>query len=274
MGPDGAPEGVLVFAQDVTARETEKRTHADLIAQLQEQDRYKDEFISVVSHELRTPLNFILGFASVLEDEVAGPLNDDQRGQVGKILFGADRMLGLVNDLLDFAKLQAGKFAILPEVTEVAPLIHEAVAPLEPLAAAKGIALEVAVGADRPVELDLRRIEQVLVNLVSNAIKFTDPDGRVRVEATCDGAELVVTVADTGRGIPAEAMPHLFQRFRQVDMSATREHGGTGLGLAIAKGLVEAHGGRIEATSALGEGSTFRFVVPVAQPDGALSVAP
>jgi signal transduction histidine kinase len=245
---------------EVAARTEELR---DSNEQLRQADRYKDEFLSVISHELRTPLNFITGFASVLADEISGPLNPAQRAQMANILNGADRMLLLVNDLLDFAKLHSGKFDLAPAPTAYAPLVHEAIALMAPIAAQKGVTLTAGDVASRVIPCDGGRLIQVLTNLLSNAIKFTEPGGRVTVHASLRGAEVLTRVADTGCGIAAADVPKLFHRFQQLEMGSTRKAGGTGLGLAISKALVEAHGGHIGVESTLGVGSTFWFSLPL-----------
>ncbi|MFN3429105.1 MAG: sensor histidine kinase, partial [Candidatus Sericytochromatia bacterium] len=236
---------------------------SEAIERLQQADRTKDEFLSVVSHELRTPLNFIMGFASVLEDGVAGPLTPEQLGHMTKIVNGADRMLLLVNDLLDFAKLQSGMFDLEPLPTDFDQLVGEAVILMRPLADQKPVTLTSVVEVDRKVAVDGPRVTQVLTNLVANAIKFTDAGGRVEVRARVRDGELLTEVTDTGIGIAPEDVPKLFQRFQQIEMGATRRAGGTGLGLAITKALVEAHGGHIGVESQPGIGSTFWFTLPL-----------
>ncbi|MNX27998.1 Signal transduction histidine-protein kinase BarA [compost metagenome] len=229
-------------------------------------DRYKDEFLSVISHELRTPLNFITGFASILDDEVAGPLNETQHEYLAKILSGSDRMLSLVNNLLDMSRLQAGKLSLVCEPTEYEPLIDEVVETLKPLADDRRVELHAEIAADRMLDIDPQRIVQVLTNLVDNAIKFSPKGSQVRIKAFVQGKsapELVTQVIDMGEGISAEDLPRLFQRFQQADMSSTRKAGGTGLGLSIAKALVEAHGGTIGVQSEPGKGSTFWFALPL-----------
>jgi PAS domain S-box-containing protein len=260
----GERQGLLLVGMDVSDRVENERLHTEQIAQLQALDRYKDEFLSVISHELRTPLNFITGFASTLADEVQGPLNGAQHEAIGKILNGADRMLLLVDDILDFAKIQSGRFELSPAPTPYRPLVEEVLGLLKPLADAKGLALEVGDMPALKVSLDAGRIAQVLTNLVGNAIKFTDA-GRVTVRALVDDGRLVTEVRDTGCGIPAEHLPKLFNRFQQLDMSATRRAGGTGLGLAISKALIQAHDGEIGVTSQPGVGSAFWFALPLAE---------
>jgi PAS domain S-box-containing protein len=259
---DGVLEGVLSLGTEVTERMERERLLRRQMGELEAADRYKDEFLSVVSHELRTPLNFIMGFASTLADEVLGPLEAPQHQALDRILAGSDRMLLLVNDLLDFAKLQSGRFELVRERARLAPLVREVLAQLAPLALQKDLALTTEVPEQLEADLDPGRIIQVLTNLVDNAIKFTPAGGRVVVRARLEAGELYVEVADTGRGIADEDLPRLFARFQQVDMSATRETGGTGLGLAICKALVEAHGGQIGVQSQPGLGSTFWFRLP------------
>ena len=257
----GAVTGVMALCFDVTPR---VRLEQQQITQLHEIDRLKDEFLSVISHELRTPLNFITGFASTLDDEVQGPLNPAQHEALGKILNGADRMLKLVDDLLDFAKIQSGHLDLGREAVPYAAVVAEVLGLLKPLGERKGLEIASEVPPDLVAWLDPDRVSQVLTNLVGNAIKFTPPGGRVVVRAAARGASLLTEVVDTGQGIGPEHREKLFRRFQQVDMSNTRQASGTGLGLAISKGLVEAHGGEIGVESTLGEGSTFWFRLPLA----------
>jgi PAS domain S-box-containing protein len=255
--------GLLVMDVDVSEwAEKERRTQSEL-RELRVLDQYKDEFLSVISHELRTPLNFIMGFASLLDDEAGGALNDRQHEFVDKILNGADRMLILVNDLLDVAKIKAGRLDLAPVPTPYQPLVDEVLATMKPLADDRGLTLTKDVAIDVLPCLDATRVIQVLTNLVNNAIKFTPPGGVVSVKAHLSDGELVTQVTDSGVGIAPDDIPKLFERFRQLDMSSTRAAGGTGLGLAISKALVEGHGGQIGVLSELGRGSTFWFSLPV-----------
>ena len=255
--------GILILEVEVSDRQERERLKNEQIDQLQELDRYKDQFLSVISHELRTPLNFITGFASTLDDEVQGPLNDKQHEAIGKILNGADRMLLLVDDLLDFAKIQSGRFDLSPEPTHYPELVDEVLGLLKPLADQKQLAIEIDVQLDRPIRLDPSRISQVLTNLVNNAIKFTDAGGTICVRAHVRGEALITEILDTGCGIASEHRPKLFHRFQQLDMCNTRMAGGTGLGLAISKAMVEAHEGAIGVESEPGVGSTFWFTLPL-----------
>jgi len=233
-------------------------------------DRLTSNFLSIVSHELRTPLNFITGFASILEDEVAGPLNPQQREYVGKILMGADHLVHMGNDLLDLNRMMAGRFTVELLPVDYRALLHELVESERPGARQKhqAIALEIADGVPERVVMDPLRVAQVLRHLVSNAVKFTPDRGSIAVTGFVapdpEGRPALVTqVSDTGYGIDPEEVPHLFAAFRQLDMSATREAGGMGLGLPISKRIVEAHGGQIGVLSEKGKGSTFWFTLPL-----------
>ncbi|MNK57189.1 Signal transduction histidine-protein kinase BarA [compost metagenome] len=235
----------------------------EMTAELRKADQAKDEFLSVISHELRTPLNFIMGFGSILQDEIPGTLNPKQQEYLGKMLNGVDRMLILVNDLLDFAKIQAGKLDLLPTRTDFVPLAEEVHATLKPLADQKQLTLALDLPEHLELVADGPRIVQVLTNLVGNAIKFTPAGGRIVLRSRFDGNDLLSEVSDTGIGISPEDLPKLFTRFKQLDMSSTRRVGGTGLGLSISKAIVEGHGGSIGVRSEKDKGSTFWFRLPV-----------
>ncbi|MBM3269446.1 MAG: PAS domain-containing protein [Candidatus Sericytochromatia bacterium] len=259
--------------QDTTDRkraqdELEKRTREleEANAHLEELDRLKDDFLSVVSHELRTPLNFIMGFASVLDARVAGPLGDRQAESVTRILEGAFRMLRLVDNLLGVGRMQAGTLDLLLGPVDIAQVVEELRPNLQPFAASKGISLEFAATGPLLVHGDAQRLFQVMANLVENAIKATDAGGSVKLEAMRDGGGIRVTCRDTGCGIAPEDQGKLFQRFRQLDLKASRQAGGVGLGLSIAKNLVEAHGGEIGVESEVGVGSMFWFTLPGRDP--------
>jgi PAS domain S-box-containing protein len=255
--------GILILEVEVSDRMERERLHHEQMAHLRAMDQYKDQFLSVISHELRTPLNFIMGFASLLEDEVPGPLNEQQQGAVSRILNGSDRMLKLVDDLLDIAKLQSDRFELAIEPTAYGPLVDEVAGLLRPLVDQRGLRLAADVAVPGTPAFDPARISQVLTNLLGNAIKFTDEGGTVAVRAYVDGDALVTQVMDTGVGIASDDIPKLFNRFQQLDMTNTRQAGGTGLGLAISKALVEAHGGTIGVESMPDAGSTFWFRLPL-----------
>ncbi len=232
--------------------------------ELLEADRYKDEFLSVLSHELRTPLNFITGFASIIEDGLAGPVTSQQLQYLSQIQEGADRMLRLVQDMLDFARIRAGKLTLIPTEIDLAELVDLTMEALYPLAQAAGVVLEADVHVERLVTADEGRVVQVLSNLLSNAFKFSPAGGTVCIKAYEQGERVIVEVRDIGPGISQEDLEKLFKRFRQLDMSTTRTTSGVGLGLAICKGIVEAHGGGIGVRSEPQAGSTFWFWLPLA----------
>ncbi len=268
MGPSlpaGVPEGLFL----AEGRMCLKSHRNPPIPSQGEVDRIKANFLSIVSHELRTPLNFITGFASILEDEVAGPLNAQQQEYVGKILEGADRLLHMVNDLLDLNRMLAGRFMLEPLPVDYRILLQEVVETQLGAARLKELALDLEIAPAVPdgILIDAPRIAQVLRHLIANAVKFTPDRGAVRVRSFLEGAEdepLIVTqISDTGYGIAPEDVPELFRAFQQLDMSATREAGGMGLGLPISKQIVEAHGGSIGVLSEMGKGSTFWFTLPL-----------
>lgn len=239
---------------------------------LKEMDKLKTEFLANVSHELRTPLNSILGFTLNLKDGVDGPINEEQRRSLEKVEKASHRLLQLINDVLDLSKLRAGHMELNLETHNLEDILEEARQTIEPLARAKEIDLEVKYTPVPPLQVDKDKIIQVLLNLLGNAIKFTDSHGRITVAvervSLPDAAGVkkdyvAVKVSDTGIGIKEENLKSIFQEFVQIDSSATRRHGGTGLGLPISRHLVEMHGGRIWAESEYGKGSTFTFILPI-----------
>jgi signal transduction histidine kinase/CheY-like chemotaxis protein len=223
----------------------------------------KTAFLANMSHELRTPLTSIIGFSRLLHER--HDLPEEALAHAGRIFDASEALLVLINDVLDFSKLEAGHVELDPKPFSILQLVEEVRGLLSLQAAAKGVALEVDVGGDLPpfVSGDLPRLRQVLVNLTANAVKFT-AQGKVVLRPGYDAAQqtLSVAVVDTGPGIPPDALPRLFERFSQAEVSINRTHGGTGLGLAICKAIVEVMGGAIGAESELGKGSTFRFDVP------------
>ncbi len=240
----------------------------------QDADRIKSAFLATMSHELRTPLNSIIGFTGILLQGLAGPLNPEQAKQLGMVRDSARHLLALINDVLDISKIEAGELRVACDPFDMARSIQKVAAIVLPLAEKKHLALHVqvdpAVGA---MVSDERRIEQVLLNLLSNAVKFTE-SGAVTLQAQrvegfraddhSEGVPAVcVSVTDTGMGIKEEDMALLFTPFRQIDSTLARKHEGTGLGLAISRRMVELMGGRIEARSIWGQGSTFTVTLPL-----------
>jgi GAF domain-containing protein/anti-sigma regulatory factor (Ser/Thr protein kinase) len=239
------------------------REIADKSEQLALASQHKSQFLANMSHELRTPLNAILGYAELLVEGIYGQLSDRPRGVLERIQNNGKHLLALINDVLDLAKIEAGQLALTLEDYSVPDLVHSVVTATEPLAAGKGLKFTAALQDDLPMAHgDARRVSQVLLNLVGNAIKFTD-EGEVEIRAAAERGQFVLTVRDTGPGIPDADQEMIFGEFQQIDSSNTRKKGGTGLGLAISKRMVEMQGGTIWVESVLGQGSTFRVVLPV-----------
>jgi len=224
---------------------------------------HKSQFLANMSHELRTPLNAILGYAELLVDGIYGQLAERPRGVLQRIQNNGKHLLALINDVLDLAKIEAGQLTLTIEDYSLPEVVKSVVTATEPLATSKGLRFTTALQSNMPTAHgDARRVLQVLLNLVGNAIKFTD-DGEVEIRAAADKRQFVLTVRDTGPGIAETDQERIFGEFQQIDNSNTRKQGGTGLGLAISKRMVEMQGGTISVVSALGQGSTFRVVLPV-----------
>lgn len=226
-------------------------------------NRMKSEFLASMSHELRTPLNSIIGFTELLHDEKPGPLTPRQKQYTGQVLGSGRHLLQLINDVLDLAKVEAGKMEVRWETFPLAEVVQAACASLAPLADKKSIRLQADVtGVSRPVVLDRKKTRQVLLNLISNAIKFTPDGGVVTVVAEVDAGRTVVQVRDTGIGIRGEDFDRLFSEFHQLGSGEQHAQPGTGLGLALTKRLVELQGGTIAVASTVGVGSTFTVTFP------------
>ncbi len=230
---------------------------------MQEASRLQSEFLANMSHELRTPLNAIIGFAALIHDGSAGPVDDQQREFLGDILTSSRHLLQLINDVLDLAKVESGALQIAPEPVELARVLGEVRDLLRGLAADRRLQLELQVADDLgSVTVDPAKLRQILYNYVSNALKFTPPGGRVTISAALIGDAFRIEVEDTGIGIASDDLRYLFMPFRQLDASATKRYQGTGLGLALTKRLAEAHGGKVGVRSVRGAGSTFWVELP------------
>jgi len=233
-----------------------------MVERLREADRMKEEFFSHISHELRTPLTSVREAATLLRDEVPGVLAPKQARLVEIIAASTDRVLRLVNEILELSRLRAGLLAIDRRNVDVGNLVHRALEQVRPQAEARGLRMESNGAIDGARVLgDEERLLQVLVNLLGNAIKFTPPGGAVRLGVTAGTDRVEVAVEDTGVGIPPEALPRVFERYWQ----ARGTRAGTGLGLAIVKSIVEMHGGRVQAHSSEGKGSRFVVQLPRAE---------
>ena len=226
-------------------------------------DRTKSAFLANMSHELRTPLNSIIGFTGILLQGLAGPLNEEQRKQLGMVQNSGRHLLALINDVLDLSKIEAGQFQLRQEEFDLRQAIEHSARVIRPLLDRKSLALSLEIDPEVGwMTTDRRRVEQVLVNLLGNAVKFTD-DGSVMVRASVESGRVRVEVADTGIGIDPAEKDKLFRPFSQVDSGLARRHEGTGLGLSVCRHLLDLMGGTIEVESQPGAGSTFRFTLPL-----------
>lgn len=259
----GGAEYKCVFIRDLTARKKLESELKKALAAAESSDRLKSAFLATMSHELRTPLNSIIGFSGILLQGLAGPLNDEQKKQLGMVSGSAEHLLALINDVLDISKIEAGQLQVLNEQFDLREAVHRAVLTAKPMTEKKHLELEEDTSPEvGTVYADYRRVEQVLLNLLSNAIKFTEK-GRVRVETRSSGDQAVIRVIDNGIGIKPEDQQTLFKPFRQIDTGLSRQYEGTGLGLSICKKLMELMGGTISVESEWGKGSVFTVVLPV-----------
>jgi two-component system, cell cycle sensor histidine kinase PleC len=240
-------------ARDQAARDQAARDHAVLAAQT--------EFIANISHELRTPLTSILGFAEVLASGMDGPLTPSQARDVETIQGSSRHLLELIDDLIDIASIEANRLQLETQRVDVGPVVREAAETVRPLAGQKGIRLEIEAPAGIHAEADPRRLGEIVLHLVSNAVKFTPSGGRVRVDVA-PGIE--IRVQDSGVGIAADDQSRIFEKFVRI---ADPTVPGTGLGLTVARELARMHGGDLTVTSAVGLGSTFIVTIPAAPPE-------
>jgi signal transduction histidine kinase len=239
-------------------RDLEQKTRELAIA-----SEHKSQFFANMSHELRTPLNAVLGYSELLVDGLYGAIPDKAREVLERIQSNGKHLLGLINDVLDISKIEAGQLTLSVEDYSMKTLVQSVIAATGSLAQNKGLAVTTNIGDDLPTgHGDERRLTQVLLNIVGNAIKFTDT-GSIDVSAKASNGHFLIDVHDTGPGIPPEHRDKIFEEFQQVDNSSTRQKGGTGLGLSIAKRIVNLHGGDISVDSEVGAGSTFHVVLPV-----------
>lgn len=238
-----------------------------MVVDLQALDNARSEFVSSVSHELRTPLASIMGYAEMLRDGDAGELNEAQDAMLEAVDRNAARLLGLIEDLLIVARIEAGRFVLELDETDLATVLLSALSTVEATARNRALTFVHRIDPDIPVvQVDPRHLERVVLNLLSNAVKFTPDGGSIEMEARLDGSEITIRVTDSGLGIPSEELDQVFDRFYRTSVSRTQAVQGTGLGLAIARSVVEAHGGSISVASVEGSGSTFTVVLPIIPP--------
>jgi two-component system phosphate regulon sensor histidine kinase PhoR len=249
LGPDKDVAGTVTVLEDITA--------------FKQLDQMKSDFVNMVAHELRSPLVSIRQLNSVLVEGLAGPLEEKQQDFVNRGMKKIDGLLELINDLLDVAKIEAGKYVQRQVPTDIGKIIEETVALMEERAKEKGIDLTCSCNDLKPVQADPKNIEEIFNNLISNAINYSPEGGRVTITAHGFGENMEIRVEDTGVGISPEELPKIFDKFYRVKHPKTREVVGTGLGLAIVKGVVEAHHGTIDVESLVDKGTTFRILLPV-----------
>ncbi len=271
-----------VFRDFTMHKETERALEvlvdertAELTASLEELAealRVKDDFLASMSHELRTPLNSIIGFSGILAQGMAGPLNGEQQKQVGIIRESGERLLGLVNDVLDLSRIESGRVEVAVEEFDLVALVTSMVTTVEPMAEQKNLVLDVSsIDPLIPMWTDREKVGQIVLNLLSNAIKYTHEGCiHVGVEPSRDGMTASVIVTDTGCGILPEDIGGLFDRFATVRGMVRRVEDGAGLGLSISRRLATLLGGTLTVESTLGEGSTFTLQVPVRHADAQL----
>lgn len=279
---ESRPFAVVCSLSDVTAHINAEERLCRALQELSEAnerleklDNDKDEFLSTVSHELKGPIGIMLGFASLLEEDVYGRLSGGQQECVIGMREAAESLSGLVSELLDISAIKAGTLRVYPQPSDLIEIATSAIGGLGVLAEDRALAVINAVPRDLPpVMADPHRVHQVLINLLTNAIKFTPEGGVIRVSASLQEGHVRCEVSDSGRGIAPEDLPKLFSRFTQLEVNSLKNLRGSGLGLSICKAIVEAQGGQIGVRSEPGQGSTFWFTLPLARysahlaPDG------
>ena len=271
LSPLKTDSGLLVTSaiRDITGQKEIERVLLEKNAELERANKAKDSFLASMSHELRTPLNGIIGFAEFLADGKPGAVNNKQKEYLEDILNSGRHLLHLINDILDIVKIQAGKLELNPETFLLVDVIEEVRAGVLPLAQNKNIQVRVAIAPElRAVTLDEQRFRQILYNLLSNALKFTNDAGNVEIRAASDGANsFKLSVQDSGIGIKPEDMVRLFKEFEQMETGTSRRYDGTGLGLALTRRIVELQGGAIDVQSEAGKGSIFSVTLPLVMLD-------
>ena len=263
----------LPIAEELARRSALAIENAELFEAAAAANRTKSEFLASISHELRTPLNAILGYTQLLSDGITGPVNDAQQHQLKRVRASATHLLGLIDEVLSFSRLEAGRETVALADTEVGVAVEDAMTIVRPLASARDVSLEVVPppapdGESLRMVTDVLKLRQILVNLLNNAVKFTD-HGTITLATRVEGDHVVFTVRDTGIGIPPEHLERVFEPFWQVEQAASRRVGGTGLGLSVTRRLAHLLGGDVSVQSTVGEGSTFAIRLPrVARPAG------
>ncbi|HEY4132860.1 MAG TPA: ATP-binding protein, partial [Gemmatimonadaceae bacterium] len=262
---DGSRDGVIAHGVDVTDHVRAMRESESARADAEAANRAKSEFLTIMSHELRTPLNAIGGYAELLELGIRGPVTDEMRDDLARIRKSQRHLLGLINDVLNYTRIEASR--VKYEIEHVA--LDEALSTCEALTApqrrAKNLEFDFEhCGPEVAARADRERLQQIIINLLTNAMKFTQSGGRIVLRSGVIGANIFVTVADTGRGIAPNELGRIFEPFVQVDAGLTRTQEGIGLGLAISRDLARGMGGDLTVQSERGLGSTFTLTLPTA----------
>lgn len=235
----------------------------EAMRQAQAADRAKSQFLATMTHELRTPLNAIIGFSEILQ---AAPRPAEIPGYARYIHDSGNQLLGMLNGVLDLAKIEAGRLQLDEQEVLIGEVLEAAIRPLRKTAAAKSIAIICGMLVEHPLRLDPAKITQVLVNVLSNAVKFTPEGGSIEIDSDLVGpGDLTIWVRDTGQGIPSADLQRVLQPFGQVADHLTRENGGLGLGLPIARALVKMHGGELNLESGIGQGTTVEIRLPASR---------
>lgn len=260
---EGSVGGVIALIEDVTERVARERALDEAKERAEAANKTKSDFLAAMSHELRTPLTAILGYADLLDSEIVGQLNEPQKEHLHRMVAGAWHLINIIEEILTFSRIEAQQYEISLAPTDVALIVKDVVSLLENQAGMKGLSIDLQLpGQPTLVETDAQRVKQILVNVIGNAIKFTD-NGKVGVKLDLDDDWVRIAVTDTGPGIPEQYKNAVFEPFVQVDQSYTRRKGGTGLGLPLSRSLAELVGGSLVLESAPGKGATFVIKLPM-----------
>lgn len=266
---DGKIVALYGIVRDITDEKDSQVKLEEALIQAEEANKSKAGFLATMSHELRTPLNAIIGFSEMMQAELLGPLGNHRYGDYVNCIHESGRhLLELINDILDMSKIESGKYELFHEPVNVVKSVRLALHMIEAPAEEKSIAVTYKAPDDLPaIEADRRAFMQIILNILSNAVKFTREKGTITVKTAIENDEkIVITITDTGIGIPADKLESVTRPFEQVSNAMTRQHQGTGLGLAITKRLIEFHGGNLSIESKLNEGTTVTVAMPIITP--------